>query len=696
MAENSFRHPSSLFSALAEMDGNKGCVSYVPIPFEKRCLITAAPDNNRLYYQVTYMEALSEKAMSLLRSPVDKATEGRLRKAAARWRESVASFELAGPEVLTRRLKLEAGHAVRLLDRPGPGLISQFLVTFDSKVIPAGVRLRAWWDRETRPSIDVPLAQFFGQFSDRLPIDYAALAMAKRGNQCLCRWPMPYATHAFLELENKGAEPVNVTVALQIKPGWGNNRDWGNLKVRHISVFRATERLPLLRTAGRGHYVGCLLAGRGPDKGSFWMEGDEEIWVDGEPEPKFLGTGTEDYFNGAWGFPTGPYSRPLHGLIYQDDPHNQHVATMYRFHLNDAVPFKRSIQVELERGAGIPADYEAVAFWYQAADSVDNTPPSTWGEFHYRRTAEGTRCIVRVNELENGIDPRWACFEIAESKDGPWLDRHAVPAEDCFTQDTLADHWDVANLQGGGFDWTRGPGEDGDIGYLSGYCTGGRPVLWALRQPSEYVTFRDGRISFAVRYGRWKTVPVAAFVFRAKTSPESLPNENYAYFIKFDFRDPQSISLVRADGPGKLVDLDRRQVQLDPERWYGIDVKAAGPKLTVFVDGTRQLSAEDNTYSRGSLGPQALVFASGSSFDDIRVRPGEFTVANRATVLSPGPRGKLQALLPNPKDKWKWIRFNVRDLAGNESTSPAFSIVGREGKLVTFPPKRKRPRKLKR
>ena len=55
--------------------------------------------------------------------------------------------------------------------------------------------------------------------------------------------------------------------------------------------------------------------------GSWWGEGDEKIWVDGESFPSIFGTGTEDYFGGAWGF-TGddpndarpcPYSGPFLG-----------------------------------------------------------------------------------------------------------------------------------------------------------------------------------------------------------------------------------------------------------------------------------------------------------------------------------------------------------------------------------------------
>ena len=47
---------------------------------------------------------------------------------------------------------------------------------------------------------------------------------------------------------------------------------------------------------GKGHYVGCNLSVTNFQSTSWWGEGDDMIFVDGEPFPPCLhGTGSEDY-----------------------------------------------------------------------------------------------------------------------------------------------------------------------------------------------------------------------------------------------------------------------------------------------------------------------------------------------------------------------------------------------------------------
>jgi hypothetical protein len=122
----------------------------------------------------------------------------------------------------------------------------------------------------------------------------------------------------------------------------------------------------LLEATGRGHYVGTLLSMqmlRG--RGIGFLEGDEMVYVDGETKPSINGTGTEDYFNSGWYFNYGVYSAPYHGVTIKDDEKSR--INAYRWHIEDAIPFKKSIRFTIEHGAGndVTADYSSVAFWYQ-------------------------------------------------------------------------------------------------------------------------------------------------------------------------------------------------------------------------------------------------------------------------------------------------------------------------------------------
>src|SRR5439155_21222450 len=92
---------------------------------------------------------------------------------------------------------------------------------------------------------------------------------------------------------------------------------------------------------------------------------DEMIYVDGEKSPSIIGTGTEDYFSSGWYFDRGLYSAPFHGVTIKDTKLGRVAA--YRWHIEDAMPFRKSIRVTIEHGTEneVEADYSSVAYWYQ-------------------------------------------------------------------------------------------------------------------------------------------------------------------------------------------------------------------------------------------------------------------------------------------------------------------------------------------
>ena len=67
---------------------------------------------------------------------------------------------------------------------------------------------------------------------------------------------------------------------------------------------------------GQGHYVGTYLAW-GVNNTGWWGEGEIKFYLDGDGEwPTICGTGTEDYFGGAWNFehPPGEYGIYSHAV----------------------------------------------------------------------------------------------------------------------------------------------------------------------------------------------------------------------------------------------------------------------------------------------------------------------------------------------------------------------------------------------
>jgi hypothetical protein len=120
---------------------------------------------------------------------------------------------------------------------------------------------------------------------------------------------------------------------------------------------------------------------------TWWGEGDEMVFVDGESwPPQFHGTGTEDYFDGAW----MKFGRsPLAGALVADSlgKHYAGETLAYRWHLADPIPFQKSIDFSIEHGSNNDLGnlYESVAFWYQAEPAAPLPPLPPYAERQWDR-----------------------------------------------------------------------------------------------------------------------------------------------------------------------------------------------------------------------------------------------------------------------------------------------------------------------
>jgi hypothetical protein len=99
----------------------------------------------------------------------------------------------------------------------------------------------------------------------------------------------------------------------------------------------------------------------------WWGEGDDMFFVDGAKEPTITGTGSEDYFLGAYGFQE-PFSYSSYGAPIVGEERAGSRSSVYRFHLDSPIPFTKSLKATIEHGhANTRSDnYYSVAYWYQA------------------------------------------------------------------------------------------------------------------------------------------------------------------------------------------------------------------------------------------------------------------------------------------------------------------------------------------
>jgi hypothetical protein len=100
----------------------------------------------------------------------------------------------------------------------------------------------------------------------------------------------------------------------------------------------------------------------------WWGEGDDMFFVDGEKTPSINGTGSEDYFLGAWDFGGGhSFSYPLMGALIVGEERAGGHSSLYRFHLDSPITFTKSFKASIEHGhANHRSDnFFSVAYWYQ-------------------------------------------------------------------------------------------------------------------------------------------------------------------------------------------------------------------------------------------------------------------------------------------------------------------------------------------
>ncbi len=269
--------------------------------------------------------------------------------------------------------------------------------------------IEMYWDGEDNPSVRAPYGDFFG-IGHATGKHYVSLPVSmtfgdRRGPKGpfspAMNWyfPMPFGRHARIQIINESEEPIqnlfyyvdyelyddappddlgyfhasynqeNPTQALAHPGDDPNPAPWD---LPGINLDGA-DNYVILDAVGTGHYVGCLLNidnFNASNQVFTWPgEGDDMFFVDGEAWPPSLhGTGTEDYFGCAWGFPSGEYAGPYHGISLGSDV-QEHFGkwSLYRWHIEDPVRFTKSLRFSIEHGHANDQsnEYSSVAYWYQ-------------------------------------------------------------------------------------------------------------------------------------------------------------------------------------------------------------------------------------------------------------------------------------------------------------------------------------------
>ncbi len=324
-----------------------------------------------------------------------------------------------------RQDRIEPGVTCTLAEMQGPGMITHIWITFLSEphqwAVPDGAAnhqemlLRIYYDGRPEPDVEAPVGDFFACCFGRRMEVVSLPVIVEDADSYNCYWKMPFKKSCRIEIVNQSKKPIRKLY---------HNIDWIKMKrLPKDSLYfcaRYRQEYPaqsgrdylVLDTQGKGYYVGTVMGVRTRSP-SWFGEGDEKIYIDGEAEPSIRGTGTEDYFLSAWGLK--PNLMPYFGVPYVNNPGRivGQKYCAYRWHTEDPIVFNNGIKVTFEHFGWISPDenkehrahswnereddYATVAFWYQDGPSQQFTPSTTAEE---RKLPSIDRVVVWGKDLD--------------------------------------------------------------------------------------------------------------------------------------------------------------------------------------------------------------------------------------------------------------------------------------------------------
>ena len=243
------------------------------------------------------------------------------------------------------------------------------------------VLLKAYWDGEKSPSVDCPLVDFFCDPAGLREEVNTALVNKRRGFNAY--FPMPFRQSAKIELVYDGAlepgdelwkiMPCYSYVMYRTAEAIDSDVGYFHAHWRQEGLLLGARDYTALEASGKGKFVGWNVTIRRPGRAGYPVDENEKFFIDGEQPASIEFQGLEDSFGFSWGFPETQSMFPLTGFF----PFLKG-AVGYRFFLNDAISFDKSLRVAIGFGAnedpmfrrefskpGSTLQLSSVVYWYQ-------------------------------------------------------------------------------------------------------------------------------------------------------------------------------------------------------------------------------------------------------------------------------------------------------------------------------------------
>ena len=285
---------------------------------------------------------------------------------------------------------VQPGEVFTMAEIEGPGAIQSIWLTGH---ISRDIIIRFYWDDQEQPSVEAPVSDFFAcgwynnsenWFDVKFDQLNSAMVCVNPNHALNCFWVMPFRKKAKITLENRHKDKerivyYQINYALMDVP---EEAAYFHAQFRRVNPVPFKEDFTILDgVTGRGHYVGTSLSVGLNGLGKWWGEGEIKFFMDGDVNPTICGTGTEDYFLGAFDWDVAgkyiAYNSLYGGMYHVEIPDglykSQQRFSMYRWHVVDPIRFDNDLKVTIQdlgwykdwRYQPRQDDLASVAYWYQ-------------------------------------------------------------------------------------------------------------------------------------------------------------------------------------------------------------------------------------------------------------------------------------------------------------------------------------------
>ena len=380
---------------------NRGHNSYLPIPYVKHCKVTYespfvndSTKSQMFYYNINYrtydentlVESFTANTLDSLQGLIKETNEALLNP------NSFANSNKTAVKELNFSLKpAQSGSSIIEAENSALSAITIKLKADDMEQAMRSTVLKISFDGNQ--TVWCPVGDFFATGHTLRDSKTWSTSVDSKSHTLNASWVMPFEDICQISFENLGEQNVDLDIELtQCDYQWdsASSMYFGSSWHQYTSISTGENKerigkggmsdLNYVNLEGEGVYVGDALSIFNPALGghwkTWWGEGDEKIYVDGETFPSHFGTGTEDYYGYAWCI-AASFTHPFIAQPTGEGNLSPGYTVNSRFRALDVIPFKSSLRLDMELWHWVKTrvNYAPTTFYYMLPGGVSDKTP---------------------------------------------------------------------------------------------------------------------------------------------------------------------------------------------------------------------------------------------------------------------------------------------------------------------------------